>query len=188
MKPFIPDYIPTIGEVDAFLKPERPDGSAEVLGLSVLDEPCLNQSKKSYLDLMIKQFYKGKRKLHEKTVHSISNAHKKPKEVASWIQDVEQLQKQKQAPNVFYSNKMPEIDNLMQNYDDITLNNLEQTKSNSDDLLQFQESDIPLDTLAKSLCSVIGIPVYQNKNNESILYNFFRCFANKYKFREQFSD
>lgn len=162
LKAFIPDYIPTIGEVDAFLKPARPDGAAEELGLTVLDEPCLNQSKKSYLDLMIKQFYKGKRKLDQKHIHSISNAHKKPKEILSWIHDVEQLQKQKQPPNVFYSNKMPEVDTLMQNFDDDTINSLDQFKQSSDMLLQFQESDIPLDVLTKSLCSVIGVPVYEN--------------------------
>ena len=26
MKPFIPDYIPAVGEVDAFLKMPKPDG------------------------------------------------------------------------------------------------------------------------------------------------------------------
>jgi intraflagellar transport protein 46 len=36
VKPFIPDYIPAVGEVDAFLKVPRPDGAEEVLGLQVL--------------------------------------------------------------------------------------------------------------------------------------------------------
>jgi len=36
LKPFIPDYIPSVGEVDAFLKMERPNKDEEVLGLSVL--------------------------------------------------------------------------------------------------------------------------------------------------------
>lgn len=33
LKPFIPEYIPAIGEVDAFMKMSRPDGTPETLGL-----------------------------------------------------------------------------------------------------------------------------------------------------------
>lgn len=36
LKPFIPDYVPAVGEVDAFLKIPRPDGNEEVLGLYLL--------------------------------------------------------------------------------------------------------------------------------------------------------
>jgi intraflagellar transport protein 46 len=36
LKPFIPAYIPAIGEVDAFLKVSRPDNIPEELGLTVL--------------------------------------------------------------------------------------------------------------------------------------------------------
>ncbi len=36
LRAFIPDYIPAVGEVDAFLKMPRPDGQPEVLGLNIL--------------------------------------------------------------------------------------------------------------------------------------------------------
>lgn len=36
LKAFIPDYIPAVGEVDAFLKMPRPDNQPEQLGLSIL--------------------------------------------------------------------------------------------------------------------------------------------------------
>jgi intraflagellar transport protein 46 len=36
LKAFVPEYIPAIGEVDAFLKMPRPDGQPETLGLYVL--------------------------------------------------------------------------------------------------------------------------------------------------------
>lgn len=42
MKAFIPEYIPAVGEVDAFLKMPIPDGKDETLGLAALDEPALN--------------------------------------------------------------------------------------------------------------------------------------------------
>ena len=36
LKAFIPDYIPSVGEVDGFMKPDRPDRKEELLGLTVL--------------------------------------------------------------------------------------------------------------------------------------------------------
>lgn len=74
LKAFIPDYIPAVGEVDAFLKMPRPDGQPEVLGLNILDEPCLNQSDKAKIELMMmnnrKQYIGGK----YSKVHSIEQA------------------------------------------------------------------------------------------------------------------
>lgn len=33
LKAFIPDYIPAVGEVDAYIKMPRPDNKEEILGL-----------------------------------------------------------------------------------------------------------------------------------------------------------
>lgn len=35
-KPFIPEFIPAIGEVDAFMKMDKPDNVPETLGLVML--------------------------------------------------------------------------------------------------------------------------------------------------------
>jgi intraflagellar transport protein 46 len=35
-RPFIPEYLPAVGEVDAFLKIPRPDENEELLGLTTL--------------------------------------------------------------------------------------------------------------------------------------------------------
>ena len=35
LKPFIPDFLPAIGEIDPFLKIPRPDGKKDELGLTV---------------------------------------------------------------------------------------------------------------------------------------------------------
>ena len=64
LKPFIPEYIPTVGEVDAFLKIPKPNGDEETLGLYQIDEPALNQTKKSEMDYIIKEFYMGETILH----------------------------------------------------------------------------------------------------------------------------
>ena len=58
LKPFVLDYIPAVGDIDAFLKIDRPDGRNEILGLNVLDEPSLHQSDPSVLDLRLRSVYK----------------------------------------------------------------------------------------------------------------------------------
>lgn len=52
MKPFIPEYIPAVGEVDAFIKIPRPDESVENLGLLQLDEPALNSVDPTTLEML----------------------------------------------------------------------------------------------------------------------------------------
>ena len=58
MRPFIPDFIPAVGDPEAFLKMDRPDGKEEPLGLYILDEPSLHQSDPSVLDLKLRSVYK----------------------------------------------------------------------------------------------------------------------------------
>lgn len=58
MKPFIPDYIPSIGDIDAFIKVPRPDGKPENLGFNVVDEPSSNQSDPHVLDLFFRTLSK----------------------------------------------------------------------------------------------------------------------------------
>ena len=41
LKPFVPDYLPAVGQMDVFVKVQRPDGERDELGLRVLDEPAL---------------------------------------------------------------------------------------------------------------------------------------------------
>ena len=43
--------MPAVGEVDSFLKMNKPDGTSEDLGIVVLDEPCLNSEDKTVLEL-----------------------------------------------------------------------------------------------------------------------------------------
>lgn len=72
-KPFIPEYLPAVGDIDAFLKvipPEttlagkRFDSNKLHLGLAVLDEPAANQSDPALLHL----------RLRSSSVHSHSTA------------------------------------------------------------------------------------------------------------------
>jgi intraflagellar transport protein 46 len=86
MKPFILDYIPAVGEVDAFLKMPRPDTGKEDMGISMLDEPALNCEDRVTLEMTFVQNINVP--VGDKTpvtVESIESADKKPKEISRWI-------------------------------------------------------------------------------------------------------
>ena len=51
MKPFIPDYLPAVGDPDDFIKVPRPDGKSDYLGLKILDEPSIKQTDPAILKL-----------------------------------------------------------------------------------------------------------------------------------------
>lgn len=83
-KPFIPEFIPNVGEVDAYLKMPKPDGSKETLGIEVLDEPALNTVDKAVLEMKYIQIKKTTKAVAMK-VHSIENGEKNPKLIENWI-------------------------------------------------------------------------------------------------------
>ena len=58
LKPFIPDFIPAVGDIDAFITVPRPDGKVDKLGLACIDEPCAKQSDPTVLDLQIRAITK----------------------------------------------------------------------------------------------------------------------------------
>eukprot|EP00747_Dinoflagellata_sp_TGD_P167873 gnl/TRDRNA2_/TRDRNA2_193131_c0_seq1.p1 gnl/TRDRNA2_/TRDRNA2_193131_c0~~gnl/TRDRNA2_/TRDRNA2_193131_c0_seq1.p1 ORF type:complete len:406 (-),score=93.06 gnl/TRDRNA2_/TRDRNA2_193131_c0_seq1:148-1236(-) len=113
LKPFIPELVPSIGEVDAFLKMPRPDGRPDQLGLTRLDEPTLNPTDPSILDIQLRSLSK-QHDLQPMEVRSIENVEKNPKEIENWVRRIDELNRTKPAPIVQYSRKMPDIEQLMQ--------------------------------------------------------------------------
>jgi intraflagellar transport protein 46 len=115
IKPFIPDFVPAVGEVDAFLKMQKPDGTDEDLGIMVLDEPALNNEDKTVLELKYVQS-KNVVRTTPMDVDSIDQADKKPKEIARWIDAVQDLHRSRPPPTVNYSKAMPDFDQLMEEW------------------------------------------------------------------------
>jgi intraflagellar transport protein 46 len=115
IKPFIPDFVPAVGEVDAFLKMPKPDGHDEDLGIMVLDEPALNNEDKTVLELKYVQS-KNVVRTTPMDVDSIDQADKKPKEIARWISAVQDLHRTRPPPTVNYSKAMPDFDQLMEEW------------------------------------------------------------------------
>jgi intraflagellar transport protein 46 len=113
MRPFIPDYIPSVGDIDPFIKVPRPDGKADNLGLVSLDEPASVQSDPTVLTLQLRAVSKSSG-AQPMLVRAVENAEKDPKAITGWVNSIADLHRHKPAPSVRYSKPMPDIEALMQ--------------------------------------------------------------------------
>lgn len=118
MQPFIPDFIPAVGDIDAFLKviPPKPfyENSkihefTDRLGLEILDEPCGIQSDPTLLHM----------KLRSVSTSNTSKSMPPPaiskssKDIEKWIHEVQALHANQPYPTVSHTKPMPDIDALM---------------------------------------------------------------------------
>ncbi|EAR96866.2 intraflagellar transport complex B protein 46 carboxy-terminal protein (macronuclear) [Tetrahymena thermophila SB210] len=171
LKPFIPDYYPAIGEVDAYIKMPRPDKKDEILGLQILDEPCLNQSNKAVVTL--KYGNSSKQKIDGKLVaiDAIQNAEKNPKQIQMWINNVAEIRKTKQPHSVSYTKPMPEIDELMQEWPQEIEEILQHLKIPSEEL------DFNLSDFCKLACAILDIPVHDQPNESNVIESLHVLFT-----------
>eukprot|EP00903_Cladosiphon_okamuranus_P011377 g10723.t1 len=151
---FVPDFIPAVGDMDAFLKVPRPDNTPDRLGFKVLDEPAANQSDATVLELQLRAI--SKKRHGDVAVRSIENAQKNPAEIDKWIQSINDLHRTKPPPQVNYKKNMPDIELLMEAWPP----QVEEILDNVNVLTP--ELDIPLEDYARMMCAVMDIPVYDN--------------------------
>ncbi|XP_012939319.1 intraflagellar transport protein 46 homolog [Aplysia californica] len=183
LKPFIPDYIPAVGDIDAFIKIARPDSKPDTLGLTVLDEPCAKQSDPTVLDLQLRAISK-QTTAKQLVVKSLTNAEKNPKHIENWIENIRELHRSKPPPNVHYSKNMPEIDTLMQEWPPEFEQLLKEVG------LPTAELDCDLGEYVEIICAMLDIPIYKNsaQHNEKIqalhvLFTLYSEFKNSQHFR-----
>ncbi|XP_071959237.1 intraflagellar transport protein 46 homolog isoform X2 [Antedon mediterranea] len=177
LRPFIPDYIPAVGDIDAFIKIPRPDNKPDTLGLSVLDEPCAKQSDPTVLDLQLRAISK---QTTSKTmqVRSIENADKNPKQIKNWIESISDLHRSKPPPTVHYNKTMPEIEALMQEWPEEFEELLNKVG------LPTAELDCTLDQYVEMICAILDIPIYQSKTQAlHVLFTLYSEFKNSQHFR-----
>jgi len=178
LKPFIPEYIPSVGDIDAFIKVPRPDEKPDLLGLSVLDEPSAKQSDPSVLELKLRTFARGP--IRTVVVHGIENAEKNKKAVATWIEKISELHQGKPPPNVQYSKVMPDIDTLMQEWPSEIEELLNQV------LLPTAELDVSLQDYIRIICGILDIPVYNNYIEPlHVLFTLYASFKENQHFNFQ---
>jgi intraflagellar transport protein 46 len=178
LKPFIPELIPSIGEVDAFLKMPRPDGKSSGLGLTQLDEPTMNPSDPAILDLHLRSLSKNQ-DLQPMEVRSIENAEKCPKEIENWVKRIDDLNRSKPAPTVQYSRRMPDIEQLMQVW---PAEFEEFLQSNA--LPELADLELDLAEYIKIIASILDVPVY-NQITET-LHVIFTLYS-EFKSNQHFS-
>ncbi|OMJ81375.1 hypothetical protein SteCoe_18166 [Stentor coeruleus] len=187
VRPFIPDYIAAIGEVDAFLKVPRPDGSEETLGILVLDEPKQNQSDPALLEIKLKPKIR-RPGTGQSAVRSIENADKNPKQITRWISTINDAHRSKPSASVTYSKPMPDSDTLM----DVWHPDIEDILKNIE--LPGPDLDISLDGYIKIVCAILGIPIHSLANNKShieslhVLFSLYSYFKVNQHFKKDFAD
>lgn len=167
LKCFIPEFIPSIGEMDGFIKVPRPDGKNDELGLKILDEPAAAQSDPTVLELQLRATSK-KQQHGDVAVRSIENAEKNPGEIDKWIKNISDLHKSKPLPHVEYRRNMPDLEALMEIWPEEFETALDKLKLPSPDL------DLSVLEYSKLLCAIVDIPVYENPIES--LHHFFSLY------------
>ena len=154
LKPFIPDFIPAVGDIDAFIKVES-DNPLQ-LGLTVLDEPTAKQSDPNIMELQLRSLSKSSSARLSK-VKKVVNIDKDRKVVEKWIQDIDSLHRSKPPPTVQYSRQMPDVDVLMAEWP----HQLE---------ILLTEAGVPsaalhvsLESYVDIICALLDIPIYKSR-------------------------
>uniref|UniRef100_A0A7M4DUI2 Intraflagellar transport protein 46 homolog n=1 Tax=Crocodylus porosus TaxID=8502 RepID=A0A7M4DUI2_CROPO len=178
LQPFIPDFIPAVGDIDAFLKVPRPDGKPDNLGLLVLDEPSTKQSDPTVLTLWLTENSKQHSVSQQVKVKSLENAEKNPKAIDNWVESISELHRFKPPATVHYTRPMPDIDTLMQEW-----------SPEFEELLgkvSLPTADIScgLAEYVDVICAILDIPVYKSRiQSLHVLFSLYSEFKNSQHFK-----
>ncbi|BES99863.1 intraflagellar transport 46 homolog (Chlamydomonas) [Nesidiocoris tenuis] len=172
LQPFVPDFIPAVGDVDGFIKIARPDGVDDKLGMIVLDEPCISQSEPAVMHLRLRAATKQS-SAKTVVVKKLQNAEKNPKAIEKWIKDIGELHKTKPAPTIQYSRPMPDIDSLMQEWPPEFEEKLNEVG------LPLEDLEVDLLTYVDVICALFDIPRYESRiESLHVLFSLFSAVKN----------
>ncbi|KAM6044895.1 intraflagellar transport protein 46 homolog [Theristicus caerulescens] len=178
LQPFIPDFIPAVGDIDAFLKVPRPDGKPDNLGLLVLDEPSTKQSDPTVLSLWLTENSKQHNITQQIKVKSLENAEKNPKAIDSWIESISELHRCKPPATVHYTRPMPDIETLMQEWSPEFEELLGKVG------LPTAEMNCDLAEYIDMICAILDIPVYKSRIQPlHVLFSLYSEFKNSQHFK-----
>ena len=177
-KPFVPDYVPAVGVMDAFVKVLRPDGERDELGLKVLDEPAASQSDATVLELQLRAV--SKKQHGDVAVRAIEQAAKNAPEIERWIESIADLHRSRPPPEVVYKKPMPDIETLMQIWP-APVEELLETNA-------LPDADINLDlaSYVRTVCAMLDIPVYGSLTEAlHVLFTLYSDFKANVHFQQQ---
>lgn len=151
----------------------RPDGTEEYAGLTVLDEPIASrQSDPSLLSLRLRAVGKELPLVDDDRTPVRTVTH--PRDIDDWIRGLRALHQETRAtaPPISQSLRLPDMENLMQEWDPEFEQALTSIALPSPDL------DCDLAEYASLLCSLLDIPVRGSRiaslHHMFSLYNEFR--------------
>uniref|UniRef100_A0A3B3Z8G7 Intraflagellar transport protein 46 homolog n=1 Tax=Periophthalmus magnuspinnatus TaxID=409849 RepID=A0A3B3Z8G7_9GOBI len=170
LKPFIPDFIPAVGDIDAFLKVPRPDGRADGLGLLVLDEPSVKQTDPTVLTLWLSEESKQHGEIQTQKVTSVASPESNPRLVERWVDSITALHRSKPPPTVHFSKAMPDVDTLLQEWPPELEELLTRVQLPSADL------DLGLDQYVDLICPLLDIPVHNKQTRVQALHQLFTVY------------
>ncbi|XP_047512956.1 intraflagellar transport protein 46 homolog [Pieris napi] len=175
LQPFIPEYVPGVGDTDAFIKvsapvcglraeplAERALNMIDNLGLTILDEPAAEQSDTALLHLQLRAISKTSSAKSNLLTKKIENAESNPKAIERWIKDVSELHISKPAPTVSYTTKMPDIDSLMEEWPDAMEETLNEVGFPPASL------DCSLSQYVDIVCAIFDIPIAGDTLNDRL--------------------
>ena len=195
--PFVPNYIPCIGNVDRFIQPNIPDiktlnkidpksniNNINIdLGINVLNEPCLNQSDPSTFDLKLRSQTKIHTNIKHIKIRSIKNAEKNSNKIKNWIDNINKIKKQTitNTNNIINLNDnyvFPDIEQLMQPWPKNIETYINDNNNDSNDLIPNYNIDLNINEYAKMICILFDIPIHDDKIIPSlhILFSLYSSF------------
>ncbi|KAL4167171.1 hypothetical protein KRP22_012657 [Phytophthora ramorum] len=166
LKPFLPEFTPSVGLPFDGIKISRPDGKEDNIGVEVLREPS-GETNVAELELLMKVSITHHNKLRSRSeaVRSIEWAAQRPQEIDQWIASVEKVQRTKPLAQVNYKQPMPPLSQLMELWPEEFENFLAARHAG---IPALSELDVNLKELAKISCVTLDIPVYEGNCVQSL--------------------
>ncbi|XP_052861923.1 intraflagellar transport protein 46 homolog [Anopheles cruzii] len=175
LKIFIPEFIPAVGDIDAFLKvcPPGPvdenntkklNNHIQNLGLMILDEPCGDQSDSVLLQMKLRSIF-------TKPIETPSAIVRSARDIDRWITEIQALRASQsvQVPNA-QQHPHINIDNLMSEWPE----EVERTL----DALGFPSAklDCSLAKYIKIICNIFDIPLPAAECQADYIYALYNLF------------
>lgn len=173
-KPFLPELVPSIGAIDAFIKVPRPDGEQDPLGLTILDEPTIGCANPQILRMQLREKFNVVNSTSNEGdgyIGFIEEPEKNPKSLTSFLESYDDISRNRAAPNMVYSYKMPDMEELMEFWP-------EELEKAFDSLpLPNAELDLSTEEYIKVICAMLDIPVKGNiVESLHVLFSLYQQF------------
>ena len=176
LKVFYPKFFLASGDVDSSIHIPRPDGKPDHVGTSILDESILSkQSNEASIELQLRR--EGGLSTGGDIVRSINNLPTNKAEIILWVQCVDSRQTRSSHHHLLCGhneNKYKQgVDRVLQSWPN------EMVEKTAGGSITLPPPDIDLDSreYGKVLCSLLDIPVCENKGLLDSLHIMMKAYS-----------